>query len=49
MAYTTTSALDSLLYIRNGSSTARWNFSDAVESSVSSPSGVDNHAEVTYQ
>ncbi|MFI3154864.1 MAG: M10 family metallopeptidase C-terminal domain-containing protein [Methylococcaceae bacterium] len=45
---TTTNPLDALLAIRDGYSTARWNFSDAVGTSVSSPGGIGNAAEVTF-
>jgi Ca2+-binding RTX toxin-like protein len=45
---TTTNALDGLLCIRDGNITARWNFPDAVGSSISSPAGIGNPASVTY-
>lgn len=48
MANTTTDALDGLLYIRNGNFTARWNFPDAVGSSVTAPGGIGNAVSLSY-
>lgn len=45
---TTSSALDGLLYVRNGYSTMRWNFPDAVGTLVSNPGGIGNAVELTY-
>ncbi len=48
MASTSKNALDGLLYLRNGNFTARWNFPDAVSSSISAPAGIGNAATITY-
>jgi serralysin len=45
---TTTNSLDGLLAIRNGDTTSRWNFQDAVGSSVSSPGGIGNTASLSF-
>jgi len=45
---TTKNPLDGLLLIRDGSTTARWNFYDAVDTPVSSPGGIGNAAAVTF-
>lgn len=45
---TTSSALDGLLYVRNGYSTMRWNFPDAVGTLVSNPGGIGNAVELSY-
>jgi len=44
----TTDSLDALLAIRDGYPSARWNFWDAVGTSVSSPGGIGNVAAVTF-
>ncbi|WP_291994739.1 matrixin family metalloprotease [Candidatus Accumulibacter sp. ACC003] len=45
---TTTNALDALLYIRDGSTTARWNFPDAVGGPLASPAGIGHSVSLTY-
>ncbi len=44
----TTNALDGLLAINNNNLTARWNFQDAVGSSVTSPGGTGNAVALTF-
>lgn len=48
MATTTNSALNALLYIRNGSPTARWNFPAAIGSPLNNPAGVGSGVTLTY-
>jgi len=48
MATTTTNALDGLLSIRDGYTSARWNFPDAVGSSLSVPAGIGNAVDISY-
>jgi len=45
---TTTDPLDALLYLRDGETTARWNFADAVGSPVSAPGGLGNAVSLSY-
>lgn len=48
MTTTTTSALNGLLYIRNGNETARWNFPEAVGSNITNPAGIGRAVELSY-
>jgi serralysin len=48
MTTTTTDPLNSLLAIRDGNLTSRWNFPDAVGTLVASSGGIGNAATVTY-
>lgn len=48
MSIETTDALEGLLAILDGSDSARWNFYDAVGTSVSSPGGLGNAAAVSF-
>jgi hypothetical protein len=45
---TTKNPLDSLLKIRDGDITARWNFPAAENTPVSSPGGIGNKVALTY-
>jgi Ca2+-binding RTX toxin-like protein len=45
---TTTDPLDALLFLRDGQVTARWNFADAVGSSLSAPGGLGNAVSLSY-
>ena len=48
MPVTTSNALDALLFIRNGDTTARWNFPAAVGSSFDNPAGLGTGVSLTY-
>lgn len=45
---TTTDPLDALLYIHNSIDSARWNYVDAVGTSVAKPGGLGNGVSLTY-
>ena len=45
---TTTNALDALLYVRNGSLTARWNFPAAIGSPADNPAGTGTAVALSY-
>ena len=48
MATVTTSALDGLLFLRNGSQSARWNFPLAVGSSTDAPAGLGEAVSLSF-
>lgn len=48
MTTVTKNPLDTLLFVRDGSLSARWNFPDAVGSSPQTPAGLGNAVTVTY-
>lgn len=48
MATVTSNALDALLFIRNDNITARWNFPNAVGSTIQNPVGIGNAVDISY-